>query len=365
LSVAAHLIHGSSDGRFSICYCTKEIGEEEVRGVNFDWRPYDEEIKKFDPTVLTDGYNYSEDGEEFYYISNPALGLWDVDPDMEKLIDLHTHSTRSDGSMTPTELVRHAKKCGLAAIALSDHDSVEGVAEAMAEGERIGVEVVPALEFSVKSATETHILGYFVDIENAELKDALVRANEVRRLRNNRTCDELRKLGFDVTVEEALAIAPGGMIGRAHYARLLVEKGYTKSVREGFDKYMSVGKPAYCEQQALTAKEAIEVTHAAGGLAFCAHLHLIKLPDDELERFLTELKGYGLDGIEGYYTDYDDEMGERYRAMAERLGLAVSGGTDFHAKMKPHISIGKGLGNMAIPYSVLENIKKLLKTEDK
>ncbi len=279
---------------------------------------------------------------------------------MEKYIDLHTHSLKSDGSMTPAEVVREAKKAGLSAIALSDHDTVDGLAEAIEEGEKIGVEVVPAIEFSVISKTETHILGYYIDYENRELKKTIEDIIELRLERNKITCQKLNEMGFDVTLEEAFAISPNGFIGRAHFARLLMDKGYTSSVKEGFDLYFENGKPAYCEKQSLTAEEAISVIKSSGGLAFVAHLHLNKLPDDELRAFLIRLKKAGLDGIEGYYTDYTPEMQKKYQAMAKELGLMISGGTDFHAKMKPHISIGTGLGNLKIPYSVLEEMKKAL-----
>lgn len=278
---------------------------------------------------------------------------------MEKYIDLHTHSLKSDGSMTPAEVVREAKKAGLAAIALTDHDTVDGISEAVSEGEKIGVEVIPAIEFSVLSETETHILGFYIDIENPELKKTLAEVVDLRLERNRVTCRRLNELGFDITLDEVRAIAPNNFIGRAHFARVLLDKGYIKSVKEGFDKYMSVGKYAYCEKQRLSARDAIELIKKCGGLSFLAHPHLTKLPDDELMKFLIELKGYGLCGLEGYYTDYTPEMQEKYQGMARASGLAISGGTDFHAAMKPHISIGTGLGNMKIPYSVLEEIKKL------
>lgn len=277
---------------------------------------------------------------------------------MEKYIDLHTHSLMSDGSMTPAEVVREAKKAGLAAIALSDHDTVDGVREAMAEGERIGVEVVPAIEFSVQSETETHILGYYIDIENPKLLDTLEKVVETRRFRNRETCRKLNELGFDITLAEAEAIAPNDFIGRAHFARLLMDKGYTKSVSEGFKLYLENGKYAYCGKQTLTDEEAIRLIKECGGVAFVAHLHLTKKSDDELREFLVRLKACGLDGIEGYYTDYTPEMQAKYHALAAELGLILSGGTDFHARMKPHISIGTGLGKLKIPYSLLENIKQ-------
>lgn len=276
---------------------------------------------------------------------------------MEKYIDLHTHSLMSDGSMTPAEVVREAKKAGLAAIALSDHDTVDGVKEAVAEGERIGVEVVPAIEFSVQSETETHILGYYIDIENPKLKEMLKKVVETRRFRNRETCRKLNELGFDVTLAEAEAIAPNDFIGRAHFARLLMDKGYTESVSEGFKLYLENGKYAYCGKQTMTDEEAVRLIKECGGVACVAHLHLTKKSDEELRAFLIRLKDCGLDGVEGYYTEYTPEMQAKYQALAAELGLIISGGTDFHAQMKPHISIGTGLGNLKIPYSVLETIK--------
>ena len=279
---------------------------------------------------------------------------------MEKHIDLHTHSLKSDGSMTPAEVVREAKKAGLAAIALSDHDTVDGLPEAITEGEKIGVEVIPAIEFSVQSKTETHILGYFIDYNNPHLKQIIKEVVDLRIERNHVTTQRLNELGFDITIEEVRALAPNNFVGRAHFARVLMDKGYTQSVKEGFEKYMSVGKYAYCEKQRLTARDAVELIAECGGISFLAHPHLTKLPDDELKEFLAELKSYGLCGIEGYYTDYTPEMQAKYHALAEEMGLMISGGTDFHAAMKPHINIGTGLGNMKIPYSVLENMKKNL-----
>ncbi len=276
---------------------------------------------------------------------------------MEKYIDLHTHSLMSDGSMTPAEVVREAKKAGLAAIALSDHDTIDGIREAMAEGERIGIEVVPAIEFSVQSETETHILGYYIDIENPLLKEALESVVELRRYRNRETCRKLNELGFDITLDEVKAIAPNDFIGRAHFAKVLADKGYTKSVKEGFSLYLENGKYAYCGKQSLTDEEAVRLIKACGGVACIAHLHLTKKSDAELREFLIRLKKCGLDGIEGYYTEYTPEMQEKYQKLAKELGLIISGGTDFHAKMKPHIAIGTGLGNLRIPYSILETIK--------
>ena len=273
-------------------------------------------------------------------------------------IDLHTHSTCSDGSMAPAELVRHAKVSGLCAMALSDHDTVSGVDEAMATGREIGVEVIPAIELSAVSATETHILGYFIDPHAPELVQALGRIRDIRVERLTETCAMLKSHAIDVSMEEVRAIAGGGVLCRAHIAKIMTEKGYAESPRDAFNRWLNVGCPCYSETQAITDEEAISLIRAAGGDAYLAHHHLTKLPDDALDAFVARLTAAGLHGIEGYYTDYTAEMAEKYRALAKKHHLAISGGTDFHGSFKPHISIGQGLGNMEIPYTVLAEMKK-------
>ena len=276
-------------------------------------------------------------------------------------IDLHTHSVKSDGAMQPKEVVETAKAAGLAAISLTDHDVIDGVKEAMAAGEILGVEVVPGIELSAKFKTETHILGYYVDLENAAFLEKLEEIKRVRMQRNYDTAENLQKLGFPITVEDAMELAPNGIVGRAHFARVMAQRGYVSSVKEAFDEYLSNGKPGYSSIQLLTPRSAVELIKSAGGYAFLAHLHLTRLEGQELYDFVKDLKEAGMDGIEGYYTEYTPELQTEYQALAKKLDLAISGGTDFHGAMKPHISIGKGLGDMAIPYSVLENIKKLRK----
>lgn len=281
-----------------------------------------------------------------------------------KYIDLHTHSLCSDGTMTPAEVVRAAKAAGLAAIALSDHDTVAGVREAMAEGERIGVEVVPAIELSAQSETETHILGYFIDIENEALLEKMEYIKQVRVRRQENVCRNLRALGFDVMMDEVRQIAGSDVLCRAHFAKIMVQKGYVSSVKEAFSQYLASGKPAYSGTQALTDTEAVRLIKDAGGLAFVAHLHQTKRTLYDLESFLLRLKDAGLDGVEGYYTEYTPEMERDYRALAKRLGLMLSGGSDFHADNKPHISIGRGLGELYIPYEILEKMKAYREKND-
>lgn len=273
-------------------------------------------------------------------------------------IDLHTHSTFSDGSMTPAELVRHAKKAGLCAMALSDHDTISGVDEAVEVGREIGMEVIPAIELSAVSATETHILGYFIDTKSPGLIHALGRIRDIRVERLTETCEMLRKHNIDVSMDEVRAIAGGGVLCRAHIAKIMTEKGYADSPRDAFNRWLNVGCPCYSETQAITDEEAISLIRSSGGDAYLAHLHLTKLPDDALDAFVRRLKDAGLHGLEGYYTDYSAEMAEKYRALAQKYALSISGGTDFHGSFKPHISIGRGLGNMEIPYTVLAEMKK-------
>ena len=277
---------------------------------------------------------------------------------MERYIDLHTHSCKSDGSMEPAQVVREAKKAGLAAIALSDHDTIEGVFEAMEEGKKIGVEVVPAVEFSVKSKTQNHIIALYPDIQNEEFLSFLEDLKKTRASRNEETVRLFEKLGIHITLDEVKEIAGGKVIGRAHFGKLLVNKGITKSVKESFEKYLGTGGPAYTGSGHPSAEKTIEKIKKAGGLSFMAHLNQTRLDDEELKELLAHLKECGLDGVEGYYTEYTPEMEEKYRGMAKEMNLMLSGGSDFHGTMKPHISIGVGTGNLRIPYSVLEKIKE-------
>lgn len=276
-----------------------------------------------------------------------------------KTIDLHTHSLHSDGAQTPADVVKTAASAGLSAIALTDHDCITGVREAMETGKTLGVEVIPGVELSAQSDTELHILGYFVDIDNKRLQDTMAYALQVRDERQEETCRKLNEQGFQITMEEARAEAHGNpVLCRAHFAQIMVRKGYAESVKDAFNRYLSVGCYAYSNRQALTGPEAVSLIHEAGGIAVAAHLHLIKMPDEPLKEYLKSLIPYGLDGIEGYYTDYTPDMEQRYRAMAKELGLVISGGTDYHGANKPHIAIGKGRGELEIPYSVLDGLRQ-------
>ncbi len=278
----------------------------------------------------------------------------------KRTVDFHTHSTCSDGTFTPTELVDHAEKCGLSAFALTDHDSVDGIKEAQKRAEEIGIEFIAGIEFSAAENTETHIIGLFIDPENETLLKTIEKLKGSRKRRMEEVCSRLRGLGFDITHDEALALAGGDFVGRAHIAKLMVEKGYCETVKECFEKYIGLGKPAYAEKNELSAVEAVKSIRAAGGLAYLAHLNQTGYDIEQLEKLLIQLKEAGLNGIEGYYPEYTTEHIAEYRALAERLSLSLSGGSDFHGSMKPHIYMGTGKGDLKIPYYILENMRGIL-----
>lgn len=281
----------------------------------------------------------------------------------ERTVDFHTHSTCSDGTLTPSHLVDHAKESGLSAFALTDHDSVDGIKEARERAEKIGIEFIPGIEFSAAESTETHIIGLFIDPENETLLKTIEKLKGSRKRRMEEVCSKLRALGFDITHDEALAIAGGTFVGRAHIAKLMMEKGYCSTVKECFDKYIGLGKPAYAEKNELSAVEAVKAIRAAGGLAFLAHLNQTGYDIEQLEKLLIQLKEAGLNGIEGYYPEYTEAHIAQYRALAEKLSFCLSGGSDFHGSMKPHISIGTGKGALCIPYYILENMKGILRRQ--
>lgn len=279
---------------------------------------------------------------------------------MIKTIDLHTHTCCSDGSMTPTELVKHACEKGLSAIAVTDHDTISGIEEAIEAGKKYNIEVVPGVEFSSQSRSQVHVLGYYIDIKSPSLLKVFAEQQEERIISNRKYLKVLMEHGFPITDEDVKKVAPHGGVGRAHYAKIMMEHGWVSSVKEAFDLYLGVGMPCYIEREVITPERAIEIIHNAGGLAFFAHPHQTKLPWNELHDFICHLKNHGLDGIEGYYSEYTPEMHTRFMSTAKELDLLISGGSDFHAEMKPHIQIGVGMGNLSIPYSVLENIKASL-----
>lgn len=277
---------------------------------------------------------------------------------MLKLIDLHTHTTASDGSMNPRELVRHAKYSGLSAVAITDHDTIEGIEDALDEGKRINFEVIAGLEISADYNPEMHILGYFFGETYLNIKDTLVNLKRNRKKRNPKIVNKLNEMGFNITMEEVKKEARGDIVGRMHIAEVLMKKGYVKSVEEAFDKYLSSGKPAYFKKDKLTPKEGILEILKAGGIPVLAHPVYLHLGLKGLDDLLSALVSAGLRGIEAYYVDNTEKDTEELLKMSKRHNLLVTGGSDFHGSFKPDIAIGKGRGNLIIPYELLDALKK-------
>ncbi len=276
------------------------------------------------------------------------------------LVDLHTHSTASDGSMTPRELVRHAKRMGLCAIAITDHDTTSGIEEALDESEKIGMKVIPGIEISVDFEPEMHMLGYFSERTYVNISGTLERLKKNRDERNPKIIKKLNELGFDITLEEAVREAGGKIVGRPHMAKVLMDKGYIGSIKEGFDKYLSSGKTAFVKKDKLTPAEGIAEILKAGGVPVIAHPIYLNMKVEDLDSLLYSMASSGLMGIEGYYVENMPEDTENLLWLARKHKLIVTGGSDYHGNFKPDIEIGIGHGNLRVPCEVVNTVEELL-----
>jgi predicted metal-dependent phosphoesterase TrpH len=277
------------------------------------------------------------------------------------MIDLHTHTTASDGSMSPAELVRHARNTGLCAVAITDHDTIDGIEEALDEGRKIGVEVIPGLEIGLSFEPEMHMLGYFFDDRYINLTHILDKLKKRRDERNPKIINKLNEMGFSITMQEVEKIAGSGVIGRPHIANVLIEKGYVGSMEEAFDKYLGSGRPAHFKKDKLTPEEGIREIKRAGGLPVLAHPKYLNRSVEELDDLLHKMTSAGLRGLEAIYVDNTNEETEIFTGLAEKHGLLVTGGSDFHGRNKPDIEIGRGRGNLNVPYILIEKMKKCIR----
>ncbi|MCX2726859.1 PHP domain-containing protein [Thermomicrobium sp. 4228-Ro] len=263
-------------------------------------------------------------------------------------VDLHTHTTASDGLFAPRELVQLAAERGIRVLAVTDHDAVAGIPEAQRAAEEYGILLVPGIELSTAvERGELHLLGYFIDPEHPDLARHLHRLHTARRERAVRLIEQLRSLGFPVSLEELEAIAQGGTITRAHAARLLLVKGYVSSIDEAFDRYLGRNRPAYVPHSYPSPRQAVEIVRAAGGVPVLAH----PLSVDDLEGALAELIPAGLAGLEAWYGEYSPDQQRDLAALAERYGLIATGGSDYHG---PGFRAGRELGAVDVPPAVVE-----------
>jgi predicted metal-dependent phosphoesterase TrpH len=274
-------------------------------------------------------------------------------------VDLHIHTTASDGVMSPSEIVRYAKAKGLQAIAITDHDTIEGLEEGLLEGERIDFEVIPGIEISAEhSPGSMHLLGFFLDIHHPLLNERLGYLQKARAERNPKIVDRLNRLGIELTYEEVLKASGGGQVGRPHFAQVLLEKNYVRSFQEAFERFLKKGAPAYVDKFRFTAKEAIHFINEAKGVAVLAHPNTLNMNGySELENLILRLTEEGLRGIEVYYPEHSVLEVAQYKTLAERYGLLMTGGTDYHGIEKNGLDIGVGRGDMRLPYSIVEGLK--------
>jgi len=273
------------------------------------------------------------------------------------LIDLHTHSTASDGTYTPFELVRLAALIGLKAIALTDHDTTKGLDEAMKASRQMNTEVIPGCELSVQYNGQMHILGLWVKPDAPALNTSLLELRTKRNARNEIMVDKLRKQGIEITYEEIKFLAGDAAIGRPHICRVLMNKGIVSSVQEAFDKFLGPNGKAYVPKEKFDPEKAISILKNEQASVFLAHPFSLKLEEDELRRELVRFKDLGLDGVEVFYPEHTKEQTSLYFSLCTELDLLPSGGSDFHGSVKPYIKLGKGRGKLNVPYSLVEAMK--------
>jgi predicted metal-dependent phosphoesterase TrpH len=278
------------------------------------------------------------------------------------LVDLHIHTSVSDGSYSPKEIVDLAKEQGLKAIAITDHDTVGGNKEAVEAGTDRDLEVIPGVEISVEwNKRPIHILGYYIDWENEKLASQLKDLIAFREERNPQIVKKLNLLGLKITYDEVKSVAGEGTVGRPHFAQVLVEKGYVKNEDQAFNKYLKSGASAYVGKKRLSPHEGIHLIKDAGGISVLAHPFTTDgLIDGELEQFIRHFKEWGIEGIEALYPLHTARQTLQLQDLAKKHELLVTGGTDFHGKQKPQLRLGIGFGNMRVPYQAVIEMKKAL-----
>lgn len=285
-----------------------------------------------------------------------------------RAIDLHTHTCKSDGSYTPTELVDYAIEKNLAAIAITDHDSIEGLNEALSHAKALKekglptVEVVPGIEFSTKyGEQDVHVVGLYIAYDSPSFQKALENFVDSRTTRNEKMCQNLQGAGIDITYDKLRARYPDSVITRAHYASYLLEEGYVKSRQDAFAQYLGNHTKYFVPREKVTPVQAVELILHAGGIPILAHPPLYHMGNDRLDALTASLKAAGLMGIETFYSTYTNQDIRDMRRLAVKYDLLLSGGSDFHGENKPGLDLGYGYGKLFIPEDVLDNIKNCLK----
>lgn len=278
-------------------------------------------------------------------------------------IDLHIHSSASDGSLAPAAIIDHALKLNLAAIAITDHDSIDGSKEALRSGIPPSLHFLTGVEISADypaffpDSGSFHILGYGIHLEDPVLNQKLKKLQEVRKNRNPKIVRRLNELGFPISLKEVRQTGGKGQIGRPHIALTLVKKGYVVSIDEAFRKLLGHQKPAYVGKERLGCKDTIEMIRAAGGIAAIAHPGLLDIADEnQLETLIKNLINIGMGAIEVYYPQHTAEQTEQFKRLAKQYDLLMTGGTDFHGDLTPEIRMGSGAGNFFVSHHIYESL---------
>lgn len=273
-------------------------------------------------------------------------------------IDLHLHTTHSDGSQSPAEVVRLAHEAGVSALAITDHDITTGLPEAIAAGQELGIEIIPGIEISSRHGeSELHVLGYFLKWQDAQLNARLMTLRESRHRRNPKIIELLQAAGIDITYDEVRAVAGSDSVGRPHIARVLMDKKVVTTAKEAFDRFLAEGKAAYVPRDLPAPVDAIRWIKDAGGLAVLAHPTWVKTTEGTLTDLARQLKEQGLDGVEVHYSTHTPRQTRTYLSLAKQLGLLVTGGSDFHGMTKPDIEVGIGKGSLHVPDHLLPKLK--------
>lgn len=278
-------------------------------------------------------------------------------------VDFHMHTTFSDGSYTPDELLQYAKEKNLSCVAVTDHDTVTSYPGSKAAAEKYGVELIPGIEISCQFEPGTlHILGYFLDPANTRLQKDLADLQKARAERNPMIIAKLNKLGVAITMEEVVGVSGKDQVGRPHFAQVLIKKGYVQNNEEAFRTYLAKGAAAYVDKRRLSAKDGIKMITNAGGLAVVAHPKQLRITErSRLVELFREWKSYGLAGIEAYSSCQNRDEQKFWHELGDELGLIITGGSDFHGKNKPDVDLGWMGSGVNIGYEVVEQMKSRLK----
>jgi predicted metal-dependent phosphoesterase TrpH len=284
----------------------------------------------------------------------------------KRYIDLHCHSLYSDGTFSPAELIAEARQAGLAALALTDHDNHDGWIELKAAADEAGdIEVVPGIEISTRQECPDgvfrrfDVLAYLFDPASGYLDGKLKTLREAREERNARMIVRLAGMGIEISMERLREIAGGRVIGRPHFARAMMEKGYVRTLSEAFERYLGDRAPGYVSKETMTAVRAIQVAREAGGVCSLAHPGEARVADQGLWRdILAQLSEAGLVGLECHYPEHSDRDARMFLDLAKRFGLVATGGSDFHGANRPGVYLGKGRGDLRVPYEALEELRQ-------